>query len=296
MKRVLLSVALLSTLAFSGEDICSGVYNAGDYQKASDCYINQVKTNNSAYNNYYAGNSLTQQGRYKEALPYMQKAEQLSSDEENLGSIYNNLSVIYSKLRNEELELTYKMKYLNISLKMGDKSKIGRAYNNLGSYYDNMNDNNKALEYYFKALDYYPENEKSTTYNNIAIVYENLYNYDKVNEFYNKSIDISEKTGDYLSLCSSKTNFGIFQYKQEKYLEADKMLSDANTICHNAGKISTEANSLIYLGKSALKQNNLQSAKSYYDRAKPLANKSGNSIILGNLKSLEDKLILLTNK
>lgn len=290
MKKVLLSVALLSTFAFSGQDICEGVFGAGDYPKAGDCYTKQVKINNSADNNYFAGDSLLRQGRVKEALSYMQKAEQLETRETDLFFIYNKLSMIYAGLGNSELELAYDMKALNLSLKRGNKKDIGSAYSNLGLYYSNMNDNNKALEYYFKSLDYQAENNKSIIYNNIALVYDNLNDYDKVSEFSNKAIDISEKTGNYLDLCLLKTNYGAFKYKQEKYLEADKVLKDANTICHNAGNISTEANSFIYLGLSSLKQNNLQSAKSYYVQAKQLANKSGDNIVLGNLANLEQKI------
>lgn len=290
MKKVLLGVALLSTFAFSAQDICSDVFRAGDFQKASDCYTNQVKINNSADNNFFAGSSLLQQGRVKEALPYMQKAEQLETKEADLGFIYNRLSMIYSDLGNSELELAYNMKFLNISLKSGNKKNIGIAYGNLGHYYANLKDYNKSLEYRFKSLDYITENEISITYSNIAEVYNDLNNYNKASEFYNKAIELNLKSGDYLSLCNVKANYGSSQYNQKKYSEADKTLSEANKICHNAGDIANEANSLIFLGKSAIKQKNLQLAKSYYDRAKPLVNKSGHVTLLNSLKYLENKI------
>ncbi len=290
MKKFLLGLSILASLSFSAEDICSGVYDAGDYQKASDCYIKQIKKSNSLVNNYFAGNSLLSQGRVKESLPYLQKAEQLASSEGDLALIYNSLSISYSNLGNRELELAYKMKFLNISLKNNNKRNIGKAYSNLGMYYSNMNDENKALEYYNKSLEFFEEKDKTTTYNNMALIYDNLNNYDKSNEYYNKSINIAVNNGDYLSLCNTKTNFGGSLYYQEKYQETDKVLKEANTICHNAGDIISEANSLIYLGYSSLKQNDLQSAKSYYIQSKPLANKSGDIAILGNLANLEKKI------
>lgn len=290
MKKILLSITLMSSLVFSAQDECSGLYNAGDYKRSGDCYIKQIKKDNSLINNYYAGDSLRIQGRPKEALPYLQKAEQLALGENDLAFIYNKLSMVYSVLGNQELQLAYNMKYLNSALKRKNNSDIGAAYNNLGLYYSNLDDENKALEYYTKALEYKTENDKAITYNNIALSHRYLGNYDKAAEFYNKAIELNLKNGDYLSLCLAKSNFGAFKYLIENYQEADTILQDANTICHNAGDISTEANSIIYLGFSALKQNNIQLAKSYYNQAKPLSVKSGDTVISTNLKNLENKI------
>lgn len=290
MKKILLGLSIVASLSFSAEDSCYGLYKVGNYQKSGDCYLKELKKSNSFDNNFFVGSSLKRQGRFQEALPYLKKAEQLASREEELSGIYGNLSSVYSYLGDNELELAYGMKFLNISLKRNNKKDISTAYNNLGGYYDSMKDYNKALEYYNKSLELSEEKDKASNYGNIAMLYQKLKNYDKANEFHNKIINAVLNSGDYLGLCTSKTNFGAFLYVQEKYQEADKTLKEANTICHNAGEISDEANSLIVLGYSSLKQNDLTSAKSYYIQAKPLANKSGNIVILGNLADLEKKI------
>lgn len=290
MKKILLSLSILVSFSFSAEDICSGLYNAGNFKKSGDCYVKQIKKSNSVNNNFFVGASLLKQGRAKESLPYLQKAEQLASFESDLMGIYSWLSIVYSDLGDRELDFTYSMKYLNMSLKVNNKKDIARAYNNLGTYYYNLKDYNKAIEYLNKSLEYSEEKEKSSMYNNIAAIYVYLKDYDKADEFYNKSINLAVNNGDYLQLCYSKTNFGGYLYKQEKYQEADKVLKKASTICHNAENISNEANSFIFLGLSSLKQNDLQSAKSYYIQAKPLSNKSGDSLILGNLTFLEKQI------
>lgn len=290
MKKILLGLSILASLSFSAEDMCIGLFRAGDFQKAGDCYIKQIKKNNSFDNNYFVSVSLLKQGRVKEALPYLQKAEQLASIERDLALIYSWLSVSYSALGNRELELAYDMKVLNINLKNNNKKDISSAYNNLGQYYSNIEDYNKALEYFNKSLEFSEEKEKATTYNNMALIYNYLENYDKSNEFYNKSINLRLNSGDYLGLCNSKTNFGASLYNQKKYQEADKVLKEVNVICHNAGNISSEADSFIFLGASSLKQNDLASAKFYYNQAKPLANKSGNGVVLGKLADLEERI------
>lgn len=290
MKKVLLGLSILASLSFSAEDICYGLYKVENYQKSGDCYIKQLKISNSFDNNFLAGASLSNQGRYKEALLYLQKAEQLGSSERDLGLTYSFLSVVYSSLGNDELDLAYTMKFLNNSLKRNHKKDISSAYNNLGGYYHSMKDYNKALEYYNKSLEFKEEKDNGLAYNNMALIYGELENYDKSNEFYNKSINARLNRGDYLGLCNSKTNFGTSLYKQERYQEADKVLKEANPICHNTGDISIEANSFIVLGLSSLKQQDLQLAKSYYNQAKPLANKSGESTILSNLADLEKRI------
>lgn len=293
MKKILLGLSILVSFSFSVEDICSGLYDSGNFQKSGNCYIKQLKKNNSLENNYFAADSLLRQGIIKEALPYFQKAEQLATREGELSVIYNRLSIVYSNLGNKELELAYAMKYLNINIKRNNLKEVSTAYNGLGVYYANLNNYDKALEYYLKSIDYKNKDEDFTlTYSNIAYNYQVTNNYNKADEYYNKAIESSIKSGNYSGLCTIKTNLGSFKlFKMKNYAEADKILNEATSICQNAGKISGQANSIIHLGISSIEQNNIESAKSYYNQAKPLALKSGDKTILENLESLENDII-----
>ena len=292
MKKILLGLSILASLSFSAEYICSGLYDAGNFQKSGDCYIKQTKKNNSLDNNFFAGDSLLQQGIVKEALPYFQKAEQLATREGELSVIYNRLSIVYGDLGNKELKLAYAMKYLNINIKRNNFKEISTAYNGLGVYYAELDNYDKALEYYLKSIDYKKSDEDFTsTYGNIAYNYQITNNYNKADEYYNKAIDSSIKSGNYSGLCTIKTNLGSFNlFKMKNYAEADRILNEANSICQNAGEISGQANSIIHLGFSSLEQNNIESAKSYYNQAKPLALKSGDKVIIVNLETLENDI------
>ena len=287
VRNIVAMVVLLSSLAFSA-DVCSGLYDAGDYHKSGDCYIRQLKKDKTLVNYYFTGDSLRKQGRNKEALTYLNEAEKLANKEADLGLIYNRLSMLYGNLGDKKSELAYNMKALNIVLKGNNKNDIASTYSNLGNYYARLKDENKALEFYNKALEY--NNENASIYTNMAISYGNLNNFDKAEEFYKKAIAIDLNKGDYLSLCGDKSNFGIFYYNQNKYNEAIPMLEEAKDICHKSGDISDEANSLISLGLISLKQGNLTSAKSYYAQAKPLAIQSGNSVVFSSLNSLKNKI------
>lgn len=287
VRNIVAMVVLLSSLAFSA-DVCGGLYDAGDYQKSGDCYIGQLKKNKTLVNYYYAGDSFRMQGKNKEALTYLKEADKLASAESDLGLIYNQLSMVYGNLGDRKSELAYDMKYLNIVLKGNDKNSITSAYGNLGTYYSGLGDYNKALEFYNKALEYNVMN--ATRYANMANAYQNLNNFETAEELYKKAITIDLNKGDYLRLCAHKSNFGIFYYKQYKYNEAISMLEESKDICHKSGDIASEANSLIVLGLSLLKQGNLTSAKSYYTQAKPLAIQSADSITLLNLNDLKNQI------
>lgn len=289
MNKTLLSLSLLASFSFAA-DSCSGLYNAGEFKKSSDCYINQLKSNDSMANNYFAGDSLFQQGKYKEALPYLKKSEDTATSDKDLNFIYNTLSLCYSYLGDRELELSYDMKVLNLSLKSDNKANIGAAYSNLGMYYQNLNNTDKSQEFYLKSLDYLPELAKGNTYNNLGLLYSDLSQIDKAESYFKKAIDIDIKAGNAADLCNAKTNFGTLLLESDKLSEAKKTLLEANSICHKANYLSIEANSFVFLGFSAIKEKNLSLAKSYYDKAFPLANKSGDATVLDNLNLLLELL------
>lgn len=287
MKKILSILFLLSSFAFA--DDCLGLYIAGDYEKSGSCFIDLLKNDKSSFNYIEAGVSLSKQGRYKEALQYLKKAEQLSKSERDLMICYSHLSTLYSYLGDKNNELFYDMKFLNLALKIENKSAIGSAYNNLGSYYQNIDDN-KALEYFSKALEYKEEKERAMTYQNMAISYDNLNDKAKAEEFYKKVIDISINTGDYWDLCVVKTGLGVFYRNENRIDEAISTLNDSKNICHKAGYISREANALITIGVIYAKKGDKISAKEYYTEAKPLAEKSGDKVVLNNLEYLNSKL------
>lgn len=262
------------SISVLANDVCSGIYSAGDFQRAGDCYIGQLKKNKTLMNYFAAGSSLERQGRYKEALPYLKEAEKRANGQDDLGFIYANLSIVCGRLGDAKSRLAYAMKALDIRLKIGEPEGIGTAYSNLGVYYLN-NDDNKALEFFTKALEYQAENERAITYQNMAISYDNLNDMVKAEEYYLKAIDITLRQGDYLTLCAEKVNLGIFYNNQNKE-EALPMLSDAKDICHKAGDISREADALAWLAYRYYKNGDMATAKEYINRAIPLAKQSGN--------------------
>lgn len=290
MIKKFLSLSLLASFSLASSDLCMSIYKTGDFKKASDCFIKQTKQNNSASNNFFTGDSLLEQGRFIEAQPYLEKAEELEQKEDKLSDIYNRLSLVYSSLGNRDLEYKYDMKYLNTNLKLNNLDEVSVAYSNLGLFYSKQGNKQEALNNYFKSLDLKGEKENGTTLSNIATVYTSLEQFDNAIDFYNKAIDRYSYFQDNKGICLAKTNLGSLYYTISFLQQANDSLFAANSICHEINFIPNEANSFILLGLTALKQHKVDAAKVFYKQAEPLAKKSGDNTILNNLKVLENSL------
>lgn len=270
----LLCAGLMTTTAIAEEN-CLVLYEAQNYEKSAQCYIQKLKNNRSFPYLSSAGISYCALGRYKEALPYLKEAEKKAITADDYRVLYSWLSLIYYHSGDSVQQLAYSMKFLDLSLKSGNREEIGSAYSNLGEYYRKQNQPQKALEYSEKALEYKKESERATTYGNMAIIYKNLSNYPKAEEMFQKSVEIDQKIGDYNSLGVHKTQLGIFYFDQNRYTDARATLEEARTISHNAGNISSEAHSLSILSVIDYREGYVNEAKAKAAEGLRLAKQSG---------------------
>ena len=277
MKKLTLSLlcaGLITTVSFA-KDPCDATYQAQNYEQAAVCYINQLKKERTFNNLASAGTSYSRLGRYKEALPYLKEAEKKAITSLDYTIIYSWLGNVYANSGDSVQELAYSMKFLDLSLKSGDRKNIGSAYSNLGEYYRKQKQLQKALEYYEKALEYKDESERTTTYGNMAVTYNDLKNYPKAEEMHQKSVEIDQKTGDYNALGTHKTELGSFYFGQNRYTDARKTLEEAQTISHNAGNITSEAHSLSILSVIDYHEGHINKAKEKAAEGLRLAKQSG---------------------
>ena len=277
----LLCAGLITTTAIA-EDICNGAYQAQDYKQSTECYVQQLKMEQTYNNLLRAGISYSNLGRYKEALPYLKEAEEKAITPLNYTIVYSWLALVYGNMGDSIQELAYDMKVLDLSLKSGDRKNIGSAYSNLGVYYRTQKQLQKALEYYEKALEYQEESERASIYANMAIVYDDLKNYPKAEEMHQKSIEIDQTTGDYQSLGAHKVKLGGFYFGQKRYVEARATLEEGKTISHNAGNIHLEAYSLGILSIIDYREGHIIEAKVKAAEGLRLAKQSASNAVLGD--------------
>jgi tetratricopeptide (TPR) repeat protein len=275
----LICIGLITTTAIAEEN-CLVFYEAQNYQKSAQCYIQNLKKDRSFGNLSSAGISYCEQGRYKEALPYLKEAEKKAHTSSDYEIIYSWLSAAYSSIGDSIQTLEYDMKCLNLSLKSEDRENIGRAYSNLGIYFHGQKQYEKSLEYYEKALGYKEESEKSATYGNMALVYGDLNDFQKEEEIYQKSIAIDQQIGEYRPLGTHKINLGIFYLNQNPYDEALITLKESQNISHKAGDIATESYALSYLASIDYRNGQIDQAQIKVTEALRLAKQSGHSIVI----------------
>lgn len=271
INKIIIAVGILSSLSFASID-CKSFFNNSNYEKSFSCFNKELKKNKSFDNYFYIASSLLQQQKYKDALPYFLNAEKLSPDNSFLSSIYNKISFIYSSLGDQNLELEYSMKSLDLELKIGNKFDIAVAYNNLGAYYFNNNDINSALENFNKALEYNELN--SDTYTNLAISYEQLQDFAKAEKFYKEAINFDNLLNDAESLCHHNFNLAEFFYNRDLFSSSYPVFIETIDNCQIVKNTSIEVLSLIYLSYLEIEKERLSAAKSYYDEAKKISNKN----------------------
>lgn len=142
------------------------------------------------YYEYYGvrGNVFLANGQYEEgvasmekSLPYLRKI----NDPEMLSHMYNNLGAITKWLDKLDAAEVYLDSALAIKTRLGDSAGIALSQNNLANLFQVSARHEEAIKYYYKALDYYDNEQEADTQAlatiqiNIASCFDALKSYDK---------------------------------------------------------------------------------------------------------------------
>ena len=159
-------------------------------------------------NDYYAINELGerkfQEGNYKEALEYFEKASKLGSD-----MAINNIGFYFLEIENnfEEAE-----KYFNKAIEKGNMI----AINNLGVLNIDKNNYEEAKKYFLLAID----KKCSFAYNNLGGLYENVYQkYEEAEKLYQRCFEETEDTDCLINLAYLYLNYYENKNGAIKYLK-----------------------------------------------------------------------------
>ena len=212
---------------------------AGQMNKAEELYLVLLKQNPSeedqAHYYHHLGLIKYQQGDYKEALRYYERAisieeKILSPTDSLLATSYNNIGMVYYSMGEYSQALSYYNKSLAIYEKTlpANHPDFAQSYNNIGMVYKNMGEYSQALSYYNKSLAIYektlPANhpDLATSNNNIGLVYNNIGEYSQSLSYYNKSLAIYEKTlpANHPDLATSNNNIGMVYLNMGEYPQA----------------------------------------------------------------------------
>lgn len=159
-------------------------------------------------NDHYAINELGerkfQEGNYKEALEYFEKASKLGSD-----MAINNIGFYFLEIENnfEEAE-----KYFNKAIEKGNII----AINNLGVLNIDKNNYEEAEKYFLLAID----KKCNFAYNNLGGLYENVYQkYKEAEKLYQRCFEETEDTDCLINLAYLYLNYYENKNGAIKYLK-----------------------------------------------------------------------------
>ena len=159
-------------------------------------------------NDYYTINEIGekkfQEGNYKEALEYFEKASKLGSD-----MAINNIGFYFLEI---EKNFEKAEKYFNKSV---EKRNIV-AINNLGVLNIDKNNYEDAEKYFLLAID----KKCSFAYNNLGGLYENVYQkYEEAEKLYQRCFEETEDTDCLINLAYLYLNYYKNKNEAIKYLK-----------------------------------------------------------------------------
>lgn len=231
---------------------------------------------NNEYLHYTRGYLLMQDGKYKEALPYLLKAEELGGDEPD---IFIAISQTYSELKNFLKEMSY------AATAVSKYPKNAACNRRKGDAYYWQEEYKNALKYYLKAEELGAKD--SELYYHISYCLSMIKDFKKALDYANKGIFIN-KTDAFAYYRKGFVYFEAEDYDDalEAYLEAEKLTPDVPAFYDMYARMS-----VIY---STKKQH--EKALEYLDKALKLNKKaydlhySKGYILLYDLKKYSEAL------
>jgi tetratricopeptide (TPR) repeat protein len=296
---IILSLLAFENFAFAQPEVdaCYKFHNAGDYRRSIEAgrvAVEKYPNNSDAH--FCLGVSYYAIGEFRLALEHLKKAENLTSDKEDLIGVYSLIGSIYWKMGYLDDALLYYSRSLSLARDLGNKSMQASVLNNIGVIYEKKGKLDKALGYYEESLRLETdEKAKATTYNNIALIYEDKGDYQKAVEYYQKAIEINERYGDYHGASIVKLNLGNTYRKMKDYEKAEKYLLEGLEGVKKVGDKYWEAVGYHFLGWLYIDKGDQETAKDYltraYDLYKSIGAERDVEEVLSDIQKLEKQRV-----
>ena len=198
----------------------------------------------------YQGISYDLIGKYDSAIlmydSALHRANQLGFTDD-VGTIYNNYSIVYAILGQLETSINYSMKALETFERIGDSVNMAKVYNGLGSRYSEMEMEEQAIKYYEMAI---AINERFgetgslvKNYGNIGTVYSQMDEHEKALEYYTKAFMSQKDQDNKYDMSITLSNMAITYKNMGKY---ELALSFAEQSYIIAKEIDDELGKLFY--------------------------------------------------
>jgi tetratricopeptide (TPR) repeat protein len=240
------------------------------------------------------GNIFQNRGMYIESAKYFEKAYNSFISlgyNKTISGLMTNISSSYFQQANYKKALDFSLKALTIAITERDLTCQANSYYTIGMIYYQLGEYDKANENYDKATKIYTVlNDNASIgaiYDLQALIYISENKMDSAIKFYEKSLSIASGT-KYLSFQANiKNNMGDWYYRNAKYDQALKYFSSAKELYGHLKDNSGLSLTMIGLGMTYMKLNQLEQARNNIIQGYNLSN----SIIDPDLKKQASKAL-----
>ena len=186
----------------------------------------------------YRGNTLYQQGRYSEAINFLEEeltvAERIfGRDDPDVALSLNNLAVLYDDLGDYAKAEPLYQRSLEIREKAlgSDHPGVAESLSNLAALYFTIGDYSKAEPLYQRSLEIREKTlgsdhpDVATSLDNLAVLYDDLGDYAKAEPLYQRALEIREMVlgPDHLGVAASLNYLALLYRNMGDYAKAEPL-------------------------------------------------------------------------
>ena len=238
-----------------------------------------VDLNNSLSKNYWANNW---DSVYKYTKKAHFRANKINYQKGKVNS-YINYGIYYEKKNNLKISEFYRLKALNLSLKINDNDLIGKSYFSLGNLNAILGKLNKLINYYSKAEEYFEKSKNiemiAGINNNLGSIFQAELKYEIALQNFLKALNYYKILKNNTQISLVKSNIGVlYQSLGNNILSKKYFIESVNLKCDNylskqiayngLGNMYDKLNkndSAIYFFKKGLEISNLTNDVYYRD-------------------------------
>ena len=228
MYTIIKKINLISSIVLLALFACSYVY-AQDHQPADK--------------HWHKAQDLEKQGKYNEAVKYLEEAMTIFKklgQEDNIATCLSHFGGIYKSLGRYESALEYYEKALEIDKRLGMEDKVAIRLSNIGDVYDSQGQYDKAIEYLEDALRINNklgmEADVAIRLNSIGRVFETQGKYSRAIEYFEEALDIDIKLEQDDNISTDLNNIGNIFKSRKQYVTAIMYYEDALDIYRKPGQ------------------------------------------------------------
>ncbi len=267
---------------------------AFDFEHSEEALLKALSLNNKLNWNekgdiaFELGNTYLQFNKLDKALIFynLSLTENLSQKKENnVGTNYHKLGIVYAEKRNWALALENYQKAIEWKTKTGNDFELGDTYHQVGMVFEEQRNWPLALENYQKAIKWKTKTgddlELGGTYHQVGMVYAEQRNWPLALQHYQKAIEWSTKTGNEFELGGTYHQVGMVYEEQRNWplaLQHYQKAIDWNTKTGNEFQLGGTCH---HVGIVYAEQRNWPLALKHYQKAIEWNTKTGNVFQLG---------------